>query len=664
MKRADAVTAIKDNWRQIIPTITSPAKTKVNGETSYICPECGHGKGGDGITFDPKSHDRNTLHCFACGFSGSIIDLYMQHKGMNDFNKATDDLAEMLNITINDGATRKASERPQSDFNGKMDKQADESRKAAQTADYTAYYRQCAARFNDADTGKPAREYIQHRGISIETATAAGIGFDPAADPANAPGESGGKIYPEPRIIAPCNESFYIARAIDPTAKYKAPNPKGSAADLFNAGSIYNSRVVFVVEGIFDALSIMQEGQAAIALNGKGNGDRLTEQLTKQPADVCFIISLDNEETPEADRKTKQQAEELKNKLTAMGYRAIVYNVAGSYHDINDALRDDRQALINNIKAAVEAASRDDLAEFLEKVQTDIYKPHATGVNFIDALLNGGVENQTLTLIAAAPAAGKTTLCSQIAESIARNGRPVIYLNFEMSRDQMLSKVISARLLKHRGIRKTAKEIRRGYNWTDADREAITAEVEAYRQEIRPRYVDATTVQPEIKAIIDYLETAAQRAIERGEQAPAVFVDYLHLIGGGSGDNLQENIKAVCMALKTYAIKYNSFVFGILAINRESMKDGKITLYSGRDSSNIEYSADAFISLNYEKIDAGEIKITDLEAMENYRAFNKHWLMILRTLKDRGDGQATAQRVIFEPAASTFYGTENRTTYI
>ena len=41
--------------------------------------------------------------------------------------------------------------------------------------------------------------------------------------------------------------------------------------------------------------------------------------------------------------------------------------------------------------------------------------------------------------------AGKTTLCQQIAEAMARNGKPVVYLNFEMSREQMIAKAISGR---------------------------------------------------------------------------------------------------------------------------------------------------------------------------------------------------------------------------
>ena len=38
MKRADAITEIKNNWRVILPQMTGEAKRRVNGETSYICP--------------------------------------------------------------------------------------------------------------------------------------------------------------------------------------------------------------------------------------------------------------------------------------------------------------------------------------------------------------------------------------------------------------------------------------------------------------------------------------------------------------------------------------------------------------------------------------------------------------------------------------------------
>ena len=641
MKRADAITEIKNNWRTILPQMTGEAKRRVNGETSYICPlpGCHHGEHGDGLTYDPNSKDRTGLKCFSCGFSGSIIDLYMQTNNITNFNQATDDLAAMLNIEIDSKQT--ATEQPQNN-------NIEEKEKTA--ADYTEYYKKCAAWLTDPATGQAAREYINNRGISTKTAAALNIGFDPAADPANAPGFAGGKLYPTPRVIAPCNKEFYIARATDPNAAYKAPNPKGSTADIFNADALYNGDIVFIVEGLFDALSFIEAGHQAIALNGVGNGEKLIKRLEEKPTAASFIICPDNDPNAETDKRTKAQMRELKQQLKGMGYKTTISNVAGEEHDINDAFIKDPAGFNERTAAAI--AEVDDLAAFLDKVQTEIYKPHATGVNFLDALLNGGVENQTLNLLAAAPATGKTALCSQIAEAITRNGKPVLYFNFEMSREQMLSRVISARLYKNNGYKMTSKQIRQGYKWNDQERALVTAEIEKYRQENRPRYVDANEITPELNNIVEYLENIGKRAEATETDAPAVFVDYLHLINS-KGNDLQETIKETCIALKAYAVKYNTFVFAILAVNRDSMKDGKITLFSGRDSSNIEYSADAFLSLTFSE------NLTDPDNMEEYKRNNSKWEMKLRSLKDRSDGQAKTQTVLFDPAYMTFYGTEN-----
>jgi len=687
MKRADAVQTIKENWRQILPTMTRPAKRKVNGETSYICPlpGCRHGEHGDGITYDPTSQDKNSLHCFSCGFSGSIIDLYMKVNNITDFIQATDDLAALLGLEITDKQNNRKNEapkRPQSDFINIKDKQADEYIKHAEkgnlsptetnaeslqkntdkTADYTAYYSKCVEILADSEAGQAGREYIINRGISLETAKLYCIGVDPAADPANAPGGKGTPIYPTERIIAPCSLEFYIARATDPKAAYKAPNPKGSRADIFNAAAL-DQNIVFITEGIFDALSFIEAGQAAIALNGKGNAKLLIKHLEEKPAAARFVITPDNESDAEQDKRTKQQAGELKEQLTNMGYNAIIYNIAGEYHDANDAFIKDPAGFTERINEAITEVNKihDDLAAFLDKIQTEVYKPHKTGIGFLDQLLSGGVKNQTLNLLAAAPAAGKTTLMQQMAESIAKNNRPVIYLNFEMSREQMLSKALSARLLKHKGYKITSSQILQGYNWTEEQRQAVEAEIEQYRQESRPVYLDAKSITPEINNIMEYLNAAAEKAIAAGQQPPGVFVDYLHLISGGPADSLQENIKKICIDLKGYAVKYDTFVFAILAINRDSMKDGRITLYSGRDSSNIEYSADTFITLNYADIDNGNIKITDLDAIENLERQERR-TMILRELKHRGEGRAAAQTVIFNAAYNTFYGTDNTTT--
>ena len=687
MERNEQIETVKSAWRDILPQMTGEAKRKVNRETSFICPICGHGKGGDGLTYDPKSKNQNNLKCFSCGFSGSVVDLYMTVNNI-EFSEALTELSNYIGIEEDkgpDGAKNDRQNQAQSDFLKPKDKEPAGIENHAENAKTTAnnktteknkykggyydYFRKCAANLADGEKGKAAREYLKARGIEYETAKRFLIGFDPAADPANAPGAltDENKLHPAPRIITPCTTDFYIARSIDPDtpAAFKAPNPRGSTAYIFNSRTIYDNKednIIFICEGVFDALSFIEAGYKAIALNGKGNGSKLLNLLSEKPAKVKFVICPDNENTEEKDRQTKNQAEELKENLNQIGhYKTIVRNIAGEYHDANEAFVSDPAGFRERAAAAYEEQrTNDDLKEFLERVQTDIYRPYATGINFIDALYNGGPEAQTLNVIAAPPACGKTMLCCQIAESIAKQGRQVIYLNLEMSKEQLIARTLSARL-KKKNIKIPAANIRRGYEWTENEKEIIENEIEEYRQENRPHYIGAEDISaPDLDEIMKYLTREAEIATRAGELAPVVFVDYLHLIKLKEARDLAETIKETCLQLKNdYAVKYGSIVFAILALNRESMKEkGPITLYSARDSSNIEYTADTFLTLDYTEIDEGNISpIKDVEEMEKLKRGETR-TMTFRQHKDRSNGQAQKQIIEFEPGASIFHDIE------
>lgn len=624
---------------------------------SYCCPACEsgtHGPGSDGAV--KFYEDTNTWYCHKCKAGGDVIDVYMQTTGA-DYNTALTELAARAGISI-DGTT----ERPQSDYKRAKDKQPMNTAKGAQNekqspaADFTAYYQACRAMLNEP----AAVSYLQARGISTATAAACGIGYDPAADPAAAPGATtdAGKRHPAPRIIAPCTADYYANRSMDqntPT-KYKSINPTGSHTQLFNAAAIYNNDVVFVVEGFIDALSFIEAGAAAIALNGKGNGPLLLKQLQERPAQASFIICHDNDnDSPEKAADTMRRANELNDALQAMNYKSIVYNVAGFYHDANDALQQDRPNFERAMRAAVEELRRDDLTDFLEKIQTEAYKPYSTGLRFFDELLGGGIVQQSLLLLLAAPGTGKTTLAQQIAETMAKERKPVLYLNFEMSREQMLAKAISARLYRS-GTAKTTLDVLQGYNWTEQENKAITKAIQEYRAESYP-YIkyNPDGIGSEINSLLAYLTAAGEKAKAAGQPAPAVVIDYLHLIRGDGKQDLQELIKQAVTGLKEYAVKYNTFVIGIVATNRTTNKSGKITMESGRDSSNLEYTADYQISLNYYAIDNGAIQPDDVEAIADLQK-SKRRAMILRVLKNRFAQPGRSAQVMFDAAHNLFYG--------
>lgn len=659
MDRETAREYIKQNISCTDYLLKAPNYSQHN-ETGYCCPLCGSGthrgnKSDGAVQF---YRDTNTWHCHICKKGGDVIDLYMNKTGA-DYNTALTELAARAGVTID-----KNAERPQSDYKRADDRQPQKYEKDAHrgeqgpAADYTAYYQACRAMLHDP----AAVTYLQARGISTETAERCGIGFDPAADPAAAPGATtdAGKQHPTPRIIAPCTKDFYIARATDPhtAGRFKAINPKGSSAQLFNAAAIYNNDVVFITEGLFDALSFIEAGAAAIALNSKGNGKLLLKLLQERPAHTSFIICPDNDDDTTTAADTMRQANELNDALQAMDVKSIVYNVAGIYHDANDALQNDRPNFERALQAAVEELRRDDLTDFLEKIQTEAYKPYKTGLQFFDDLLGGGIIQQSLLLLLAAPGTGKTTLVQQIAETMAKARKPFLYLNFEMSKEQMIAKAISAELKRH-GKNMSATDVLQGYSWTEQENKAITKAIQEYRAESYPyiKYKSVADVGSDIDGLLAYLMAVGEKAKASGQPAPAVAVDYLHLITGSGKQDAQELIKQTVTGLKEYAVQYDTFVIGIVAINRSSMKGGKVTPHSGRDSSNIEYTADYQVSLNYTAIDigvaAGGVDPEDVQAVADLQALKRR-PMILRVLKNRFGQPGKYAHVLFDAEHNLF----------
>ena len=285
------------------------------------CPLCGSGSGkkGTGITENPKKPGQ--LSCWQCGFRGDIIDLIMQDHNL-DYNAALKEAAAELKLTIDpyrtsaeedfaDVAPRGAQEAPQSDFNGindikqgrgiKTPQRAAQRPAGASVENYTDYYARCGQNLSNP----AAISYLQARGISPETAAAYGIGYDPAwISPAAIRNQQAkGSEWRPPatqRIIMPVTSNHYVARAISPDVKkeFAKMNETGNGKiGIFNTGAVYDGTgAVFVTEGIFDALSIIETGAAAVALNSTSNAEAFIKMLEAEPTQATLVLCMDNDE--------------------------------------------------------------------------------------------------------------------------------------------------------------------------------------------------------------------------------------------------------------------------------------------------------------------------------------------------------------------------------
>lgn len=311
-----------------------------------------------------------------------------------------------------------------------------------------------------------------------------------------------------------------------------------------------------------------------------------------------------------------------------------------------------QSALVN------EETKTDDITKFLEDIQNKKYEPISSGLQWFDDLLGGGFMRDTVAFVMAAPATGKTTLCQQIAENMAAAGHKVVYMNFESNRNMMLAKAISSRLTQEH-IFLTTTDILKGYAWNEAQREKITAAAKEYQEKILPniKYNPDNVEHAKVEEIKRYLTSIGEASIERGTEAPIVFIDYLHLIRDSEkkGADIKEILKDASEAIRKYASDYHTFAVIISATNRDSNKDGVMSLTSGRDSSNIEYDADYAITMNYWAIDQKEVSAGDVEEVSKLE-LERMRQIILRNVKNRWGLTGLKERVYFNAANNTFYG--------
>lgn len=304
---------------------------------------------------------------------------------------------------------------------------------------------------------------------------------------------------------------------------------------------------------------------------------------------------------------------------------------------------------------------------FLQRVQSRKFEPVPTGVTDLDNALGGGFFRQQLVLLGAAPGLGKTALAQWIFEDMARRGVSTIYLNLEMSQDQMLARSL-ARFSARRGTPLPPVAILKGYSWTEEQRKAVLAAAEEYKNDVAPRLIyNPSGVTAQLDSILKYLKAEGDRAKEEGRPVPLVVVDYLQIIRGNDREEEVAVIKRAVAQLKDFAIKYETMVFMIVAHNRKSNSSGAVTMESGRDTSALEYSADVQLAMTYTALlyqkPEGDQEKADSPQQQKKRKKRKtsgdlaqeerNRISVVVT-KGRWGGQGTPINFIFDGASMTY----------
>ncbi len=321
---------LKDFIRQTFDCTKYLKKSK--GNDMFCCPACGSGYGPNGTGAVRYYKGSRRWYCHRCGTLGDIFTLYEMKHGV-DFNTALRALAEQLGTLVEPHSTKPARKCPPA---------PSPVQSGSAPKDLSDYFAACRARLHDP----AAVFFLSARGINIKTAETYGLGFDPKADPA-------GSHRCCPRIIIPTNCFHYVARSIDPDAQpgCRTMNNLGVSPALFNRQALYapGDEPVFVTEGAFDALSVIEAGGSAVALNSAANGRLLLNALRERPTNHPLLLCLDNDSAGwEACASLSEQLHGM-----AVTFRDVCTEICCEAGDPNAALQEDRANFIESVRRLI-----------------------------------------------------------------------------------------------------------------------------------------------------------------------------------------------------------------------------------------------------------------------------------------------------------------------
>lgn len=559
---------VKRRWREIMPTITGIAKEPVNREKSYICPFCGHGNHGDGMTFAPKSADNTMLHCFSCGFSGDIIALTQQLDG-SEFKEALQKCAGTLGIVVDESYTPNKS------------RTQEEAPKAESTAEAGKNKEQAAALMQSIE----AMTYLAARGISTQTAELCNIGFNPALKPR--------KGDPAPAIIIPVEKGQYIGRYLN-EAETNGQRYNNSPGEMgfFNAAALYDGahKNIFITEGAFDALSIIEAGGCAVSLNGTGNAKKFVDRMKDNPTGATLLLCLDN------DKAGENAAAILEKGLKQLNIPCNRVNLMGGYNDPNEALTKDRAGFIEAVEEAktVNGTRPDAISYYIKHLFAEDIKNYktvgSTGLYNLDQESGGLYAG--LYCIAAISSLGKTTFALQIADNLATAGNDVLFFSLEQSRFELVSKCIARRIAEKdlaRAIPSLA--IRKGI---EANRvQAVAAELE------RDTGKRLSIIEGNFNCTASYISGYVREYAEATGTAPVVIVDYLQILKAekdAQRQSVREVVDNTVTELKRLSRELGICVIIVSSVNRSNYLT-PIDFESLKESGGIEYTCDVVYGL-------------------------------------------------------------------
>jgi len=591
----------------------------------FVCPLCGSGTGKNGTGMVPVKNKPGYYHCFAsgCEFHGDVLELIGRVYNLRDTTEQIRKAGELLHVELMDhdpDAQWWREKRTTSSETSEEKTHDEENKNHVETNnELSAQIRTFISESSKALTPKsPGMNYLNGRGISYELASKYSLGYC---------GNYNRDGMNTPAIIIPTSADSYTARSMTANDSRKIRKLKAAErAGIFNIDCLNDPQfIVYIVEGEIDALSIISAGCQAIATGG-GTGKRaLVEELSKRKnLPTRFVILPDNDRKPDGtpDRaRGYQMGKDILGMLHEAGIPAKLFDTGdpklwpAEYKDVNDFLVGNRQGCISFLQGMRDKAEGIALGRtsvFVEGLRKQIAggtPPITTGFSNLDDILDGGF-HAGLIIVGAVSALGKTTFLLNVADLLAGKGHDILFFSLEMSRYELISKIISRRTAlycsEHDLSLSFAKsnygisDYRRWERYNNMEREIVEKCFDDYENGAGKNIY----VHHGIQDIgTDKIRKIVQNHINQTGRVPIIMIDYLQILA--SPDNrMTDKQKTDCNVVEAKRISrdFNTPLIGISSFNRENYQE-PVSMSSFKESGSLEYSSDLLIGLQYDGMD-------------------------------------------------------------
>ncbi len=565
------------------PEIYFTQKAKNGG---YICPVCGNGSGKDGTGVLLIKGQTFRYKCFKCGTSGDVINFYAAEHHLNN----AEALQQMFNIY--------GLETPKSNFRASEQSSQKSEKTVEEITEDLQLENVIAEDIAKAGENLNQTSYFKSRGISEEITTRYGCGFLKNWVHPKKRGDK--KIIPSDRAIIPTGVNSYVARAVD---ENKIPKMKVGTSNIFNVDVLRNSeKNVAVVEGEFDALSIIEVGNDAIALGSTTNVDKFLNWLKENNIKPKKPLILDLDDDDAGKSAMKKLSKGLK--ILGIKYFCISLKVE-ECKDQNESLVKFRDKFTDKVKKIpqmieeLKKNARRNLSDSAKVKQWELNLANArdaipTGWKSLDEVLDGGLY-EGLYVIPGATGTGKTAFALQMAYQMAEQNKDVLYISLEMGEEEIYARHISRISYQQYGDTAQAKTVH------SIIQEKKT--VSSARQKFEEVGLYLRTVCGVGSIDADDIRKIVENYEYELDTLPVVIVDYLQILK--AHDPHMTDKQAVdynVLKLKQLSRDYKIPVIALASMNRTSYSD-VISMVSIKESGAIEYTSDVCIGLQMAEMD-------------------------------------------------------------